>query len=169
MKASNREKGQVLYLLAIGIITLLGFTALAIDGARVYSERRHIQGITDTTSMTGALYIAQNIEYVTSDVLENAELAAYDRAESNGYDSGATKVTVTEDDYYYYVESYILTTVPATIAKIVYNHDFDVAAKSMARVRKVHIFALGHAFYSINNSACNSIYNRVYKKIIKKG
>jgi uncharacterized membrane protein len=43
------EKGQVLVLLTVGIITLLGFTALAIDGGRMYSERRTIHGVTDTS------------------------------------------------------------------------------------------------------------------------
>lgn len=156
--ANCKEKGQVLYLLAIGMITLLAFAGLAIDGGRVYSEKRLIQGVADTSAMTGALYIAQNIQSVNSTILEQAKAIAENRADSNGYDTSVTTVTITEDAAYYYIETLIQTTVEPTIGKIVYKDDFGVAARSIARVKKVFVFALGQALYSINPSACKALY-----------
>ena len=121
MKEVNRsERGQVLILLTVGIITLLGFTALAIDGGRLYGERRHIQGVADTSSLTGALYIAQYEGAITSSVLADAENSALFRASTNGYTSiGDTTVTVniTQSLSYYYVETIINTALDPIIAR----------------------------------------------------
>lgn len=53
------EKGQALILLVLGIVGLLGFAALAIDGGRIYTDRRTMQNASDTSSLTGAGSIAQ--------------------------------------------------------------------------------------------------------------
>src|SRR3972149_1841412 len=63
MKANKRfsENGQASVLLAIAFIVLLAFTALAIDGGMVYSNRRHAQNASDASSLAGgsaaALYL----------------------------------------------------------------------------------------------------------------
>jgi len=159
MKNANKnERGQVIILLTIGIITLLGFTALAIDGGRLYSERRFIQGVADTSSLTGALYIAQYDGTVTSSVLDKAVQSAYKRAALNGFDSTKTTVTVTQDGYYYYIKTVINTTMDPVIAQIVYNGPLNVGASTVAGVVRVPVFALGKALVAINNSACRSIY-----------
>lgn len=44
------EKGQALILITLGIIALIGFTALAIDGGRAFEERRHAQNAADTAA-----------------------------------------------------------------------------------------------------------------------
>ncbi len=155
---TRSERGQVLILLTVGVITLLGFTALAIDGGRVYSERRNIQGISDTSSMTGALYIAQEEGAITSAVLDQAIAAALNRAERNGYSTPEVAVSITQDGSYYYVETTIHTTVQPTIVRLVYDGPLSVAATSTARVEKVSVFAMGQALFSLNKSACESIY-----------
>ncbi len=48
------EKGQILVILTVGIVALLGFTALAVDGGMLYSDRRHDQNAADNASITGA-------------------------------------------------------------------------------------------------------------------
>lgn len=45
--AMRHERGQVLAIFAIGLVALLGFTALAIDIGRMVSERRHLQNAAD--------------------------------------------------------------------------------------------------------------------------
>ena len=159
MKYANKnERGQVIILLTVGIITLLGFTALAIDGGRLYSQRRFIQGVADTSSLTGALYIAQYDGTVTSSVLDKAIESALKRAELNGFDSTKTTVTISQDGYYYYVKTVINTTMDPVIAQIVYNGPLKVGATTVAGVLRVPVFALGKALVAINNTACQSIY-----------
>jgi hypothetical protein len=157
-KANKSERGQVIILLTIGIITLLGFTALAIDGGRLYSERRFIQGVADTSSLTGALYIAQYDGVITSSVLDKAIQSALKRAELSGFDSTKTTVTITQDGYYYYVKTVINSTLDPIIAQIVYNGPLNVGARTVAGVSRIPVFALGKALVAINNTACRSIY-----------
>ena len=49
------QKGQALILIALGIVGLVGITALAIDGGNIFAERRHAQNAADTAALAGAL------------------------------------------------------------------------------------------------------------------
>lgn len=58
----NKQPGQIIVLLAFVLIVLLGFTALAIDGALVYSDRRVAQNASDAAALAGAGMAAQYME-----------------------------------------------------------------------------------------------------------
>jgi hypothetical protein len=53
-KRYSSEKGQVLVILTVGIVALLAFAAIAIDGGMFYVDRRHDQNVADDSSMAGA-------------------------------------------------------------------------------------------------------------------
>lgn len=90
MKHRTQEKGQALVLITLAAIGLFAFAALAIDGSRVYSEKRHAQNAADTAALAGALAYQRG---------NDISLAATGRATSNGYDSGVSNdVTVTITD-----------------------------------------------------------------------
>jgi hypothetical protein len=55
VKQRNRESGQILIIIALGLVVLLGFTSLAIDGGMIYSDRRQAQNAADAASLAGAL------------------------------------------------------------------------------------------------------------------
>ena len=61
-KQLSQEKGQALVLLVLGFVVLLGFTALAVDGGMVYSNRRHAQNASDASSLGGAATAALYLE-----------------------------------------------------------------------------------------------------------
>jgi hypothetical protein len=89
---NQKESGQVIVLLVVGIISLLGFSALAIDGARLFSERRNLQGVSDTAAFTAAAYIGQfdplyiRNNFKVNDMVEpRAEQAALEIIRANGY------------------------------------------------------------------------------------
>lgn len=88
----NRKKtdprGQALVLIALAIVGLVGFTALAIDGGSVFSDRRHSQNTSDTASLAAALALTRNDA--------NWKDAGLQRAISNGYNpsDGVTNVDV---------------------------------------------------------------------------
>jgi len=46
-----KERGQIVILLAVVLIILLGFTALAIDGSMIYSDRRYAQNAADAAAL----------------------------------------------------------------------------------------------------------------------
>ncbi|GAB4465855.1 MAG: hypothetical protein Kow0070_28490 [Anaerolineales bacterium] len=78
MKGFNSQKGQALILIVFGIVALIGFTALAVDGGRVFSDRRHMQNTADTSAMAAAMkYIRSNNDKTA------AQSEALARAQSN--------------------------------------------------------------------------------------
>ena len=79
MKRKNpTQRGQALILIALAMVGLVGFTALAIDGSIIFSNHRHSQNASDTAAYAGAL------SYVR-DTAGNWKQAAADRAANNGY------------------------------------------------------------------------------------
>jgi Flp pilus assembly protein TadG len=156
-KVHDSELGQVLILLSVGIITLLGFTALAIDGGRLYEERRHIQGVADTSSLTGALYIAHQKGPITTSVLDAARNSALFRAQANGYGPSITTVTITKSGSYYNVKTVINSAIDPVIAQIVYRGQLKVGANAVARVYKSNGFADGQALYAMSRTQKNAL------------
>jgi len=86
MKKIKSQKGQALILVAFAMVGLIAFTALAIDGGRVYADRRHAQNTADTAALAAALAkIQNNANY------KNVGIA---RATSNGYTDGVNQAQV---------------------------------------------------------------------------
>ncbi len=101
----SSERGQAMVLLVLGVVVLLGFTALAIDGGMVYSDRRNAQMASDASSLAGgaaaALYMENhhviygnfscsstgviNAQNSTDPNNPGAKLAAINRAADNDY------------------------------------------------------------------------------------
>jgi hypothetical protein len=78
MKPKAQERGQALVIIALAVVGLFGFSALAIDGSRVFSDRRNAQNAADTAALSAAL---AKIRGTGTDYVD----AATDRASSNGY------------------------------------------------------------------------------------
>ena len=76
MRPKAQERGQALVIIALAAVGLFGFSALAIDGSRVFSDRRHAQNTADTAALSAALAKIRQEDYVQ---------AARDRAKDNGY------------------------------------------------------------------------------------
>ena len=55
----STERGQAIVLIVLGMVALLGFTALAVDGSMVYADRRHGQSSADAASMAGVTEAAK--------------------------------------------------------------------------------------------------------------
>jgi len=51
--SKKHERGQVLVLLVLGVVVLLGFTALAVDGSMIYADRRFFQSVADSSALAG--------------------------------------------------------------------------------------------------------------------
>jgi len=77
-ETKHTESGQVFVILVLALVGLLGFTALAIDGGMVYSERRRAQNASDAGALAAALAKTQS---------QNLHVAALNRTASNGYDA----------------------------------------------------------------------------------
>lgn len=75
-QAKRSESGQIFVILVLVLAGLIGFTALAVDGGMVYSERRRAQNAADSGALAAALAMTQS---------QNLHVAALNRTSSNGY------------------------------------------------------------------------------------
>jgi len=80
------ERGQAIVMIAIMLVVILGFTALAVDGGRLYSERRAAQNAADASVLSAALTKCTN---------GNITAAAQQIAAANGYNNDGVRNIVT--------------------------------------------------------------------------
>lgn len=187
IQSKKSESGQALVLIVLGIAVLLGFTALAIDGGRIYTDRRAMQNASDTSSLTGAgryaQYFTANEVYYSNwscsgswfnSATALAVLAAIDRASSNGYvidsdidDNNGVAVSCQEIDYggfsdkYIEVETHITAETPSSFARFVFPGALVQTVQSVARIRPQTSLAFGHAIVALNPAGCEGNQNGV--------
>lgn len=92
MKRSNgtAERGAAAIIVALSLLVLLGFTALAIDAGLGYSERRGTQNAADNAALAAAWEDCNPADAATPSPLQSARSTAAD----NGYDHADPNVTV---------------------------------------------------------------------------
>ena len=83
-KKNRSENGQILILLSLGIVALLGFTALAIDGGAIFFDRRSAQNAADAAALAGAYELAHD-PWNTATLATRIQTAAAGRAHDNRY------------------------------------------------------------------------------------
>lgn len=166
MNKKKTESGQVLILVAIGLISLLGFAGLAIDGGRVFSERRKIQNVADTSALAGALKIGRTNYNDIGVGLGLAEEAAYRRAEDNGYPmyspaTGLQQVVVTIQEEgggspFYLVKVEIISEIVPTFIQLVYNGNLTTKVEAVARVYPMMPLGYGYSMMALATDVCNA-------------
>jgi Flp pilus assembly protein TadG len=160
MKPRLQERGQALIMIALAAVGLFGFSALAIDGSRVFSDRRHAQNAADTAALAAALARVRAVGN-NLDASGNPNLAAIDavtiqagldRAASNGYTNDADSTvevhicnetglnppceglpggaTLSE-----YIQVKIISTIPTTFARIVGRTQVTSLLTAVARAK----------------------------------
>ena len=186
---NKSERGQALILITLGIIGLLGFAALAIDGGRVYIDRRSMQNASDTGSLSGGLVYTQyfhdnGIHYnsgwdcssIQASVETQAKDAAIDRALSNGYvvddtvdentaDFNGVRSTCVVEDYggfvdkYIDLETYVTDVTPSSFAQFVFGGPLQQTVLSISRVHPQTTAGFGGAIVALNDEGCQGMQN----------
>lgn len=172
------EHGQALVLLVLGMVALLGFTALAVDGGMLYSDRRYAQNSADSASLAGgsaaAMYFENHdVRYSTwncssagvSGGAAAARQAAISRAADNGFtidedDSdkhGVTTQCGTDNsafnywtDKYLDIKTRLTMDTRSAFAHFVFGGALRNSVVAVVRVRPRLPLALGHAIVSLN-------------------
>jgi hypothetical protein len=183
----NGEEGQVLVFLALALVVLLGFAALALDGGMLYSDRRHAQNAADASSLAGASAAAyymrtHNVNYnaficgtqgtIFTEV--TAESEAISRASTNDYvidadlsDHHGVDVLceITDmssfDDKHFDVITQITRDTETNFAHLVYDGPLRNEVESIVRVYPPAPLAYGKAIVALNNSGCSGNSNGV--------
>lgn len=136
------QKGQAIILLAFAIIGLVGFGALAIDGGRALSDKRHAQNAADTAALAAALDIIHGGD--STSVINSAR----ERALSNGYDDGSTLQDVIVNrppvsgpyaGNNEYVQVIIRSTIQTTFARVIGRPQVTNTVEAVARAQGVSI------------------------------
>ena len=177
------EKGQALIFIVIGFVIILGFLGLAIDGGRVYSDRRHAQNSADASSLAGGAAAALNMEnsrlfYADFDcanddgrlsaAIQAARNAAIARAASNGFsidtdvsDFHGVTVVCGVDTSKGFIDKYMDVTVDITTVTQAYFAQFfsteglQSQVLAVTRVRPRIPFAMGHAIVALGQQNCS--------------
>src|SRR4051812_6405677 len=127
IKATHKhEAGQVLPLLALALVALLGFAALALDGGNLYTEQRRAQAAADNAVMAAA-FAQMNGTSSPAALWQKA----IDNAGQNGYVNGPNTtvsfLTPPAHGAYAgnikYMEVVITQTVPTALAHLVYRQN----------------------------------------------
>ena len=132
--ARKFERGQALPLLALALIALAGFAALALDGGNLWTEQRRAQAAADNAVMAAAYQAMSGIGVTATTSAREAILApyAYANAAQNQYVNSDPHTTVVfhlppihgqytgNSDY---MEVVITQTVATSLAHLVYGQD----------------------------------------------
>ena len=172
-KARRSESGQVFVILILVLFGLIGFTALAIDGGMIYSERRRAQNAADTGALAAALAKTQS---------QNLHTAALNRTTSNGFDTtwgpcspagsdctlgtGSNwTVTVTNpprtgdlaglDEY---IQVSITTEVEPAFVHLFFKDGLQTTVNAVSRVWPEQNIKPGYALYGATKTDCKGIW-----------
>jgi hypothetical protein len=87
---------KIIPLLALCLVVIVSFLALAMDGGRLYSERRNVQAGADAAALAAAAEIHQNFgTYQGLDPMGTAKASALTTAKANGFNNDGTNSIVT--------------------------------------------------------------------------
>jgi len=162
MKAQRKlEHGQIMVLFVLAIIALFGVGALAIDGGRLYFQRRAAQSVSDDAAMTGALAILRG--YSSTDI----ETIVLNRTKDNGFDNDEEDVTV---EVYWppvspnpyagnpnYIQVFITSEIPPYLAHFVFQGSLQVTVEAIGHIRPTGSIVPGYTIYGTNPSACRTV------------
>lgn len=181
----RNESGQALPLLVLGLVALLGFTALAVDGSMLYSDRRFAQNASDAASLAGAAEAALALEnaHVTysdwscsNSAVVNAASIARQAAVSRANDNGVTIDQNISDqngvvtqcgvdtsngwaDKYLDVRTLATIETKASFSQFVFQDTLKNTVEAIARVRPRQNLAYGYAIVALNPDNCQGQQN----------
>ncbi len=180
------ESGQVIVVLVFAVVGLIGFTALAIDGGMLFSDRRHAQSASDAASLAGGGFATIALENYgfekavfncslwdlnpnvtdSNSLVNKARTVALNRAYDNGYNSDQVTVTAyCEDNGPLFEEKYleftthIIKQTKTSLIHFVYGGPAENQVESTVRVRPRSPAGLGNAIVSLNTKDCEGNQN----------
>jgi hypothetical protein len=174
MDKRMNQRGQIIIIIALSLVVIMGFTALAIDGSMIYSEKRSDQAAADSAALAGAGAAAQYLKTANMSgfacgggVAAGAASAAITTAITNAAKDGITLtandlsvsgVTTTCDNYngrkYIDVHIVITTEVKPRFIGVIRSAPIKTAAEAIARVYINTTFASGNLIYT-TGTACS--------------
>jgi hypothetical protein len=188
MHTKNSESGQAIVLIVLAMIALLGFTALAVDGSMVLSDRRWAQNVSDTSALAGGGTAAQNLEnqgYIyrvgqpwggasgcpnpVDAAIAQGLPAAVARATENDYnlpvgiteEFGGIEAECVWDGPLPYIDftAVVKKTTDAAFSQVVFSGLLENTTTAVARIRPSLAFGWGRSIVALNDADCQGNQN----------
>jgi len=139
-QAKKLEKGQVAIVFVLGIVALMGFVALAVDGGMIFMGRRRAQTVADAAAMAASQQLANG------GTAEEAENAAKNIIISNGFADQSTidamvtiaiqdGLTTPEGDDYELVEVTVNAPIETAFVQFVLGDTAQNTVKAVGRIQ----------------------------------
>jgi len=155
------QRGQAILLLALALVGLLGFAAVALDGGNIYTEQRRAQSAADNAVLAAAY------KYMTG-VTSTSTLSAtaLSNALSNAYDNDGigNKVTFHRPPVYgayagnsSYMQVVITEVVPTALAHLVYQGPFQLTVSAVGYAKFGGPPVDGNAIVAMDPDGCGIV------------
>ena len=141
----TRRPGKVVVVVAVSLVTLMGFVALSLDGGLLLDQRRKSQSTCDAAALAAAGKLFYNFNYDRGyDPTGSAKQAALDSAGVNGFQNGVNS-TVTVNippqsgkfkNVAGHVEVLISYDQPRFFSQVLGSGSVAIGSRAMARGRK---------------------------------
>ncbi len=154
----NSEFGQTMVLVALGMLVILGFSSLAIDGGRIYLDRRRAQNAADQAAMAGALAKVQGVNLTVAGLNQAANNEFNNDGVTNVvtiYNPPISGVNVGDIDY---VQVIITMTSETSLVQFVYDGETKITVEAVARAKNYNslFFSLLTDNAIVTTGNCNS-------------
>lgn len=151
----HARPGQALVLLAVLMVALLGFSALAVDVAYAYAGRRLLQNAVDAAALAGARALYDGASPVQADA---AARAAFSSNLAANHDPGEGLEVTRLDVYVHPAERVVRVSATAAIEPFflgaVYNGPWNTSAQAAARVGRQ---PTDYAFLALEQNNSNTV------------
>lgn len=173
MKRRRSESGQSYIILAIMMIGMLGFSALAIDGGNLYHEHRRAQNAADSAAMAAALAKIKGqplgtvalTSTTSNDFTTTAQAcnpAGLDCILGVGTDLTIEVTNPPRVGQYAgnpeYIRVYLEHGVNTSFAHLVFSGGLRDAAEAVSRVRPAQNFSPGYAIFATTEHDCKGVW-----------
>jgi len=173
MKRRRSESGQSYIILAIMMVGMLGFSALAIDGGNLYHEHRRAQNAADAAAMAAALAKIKGqplgtvalTSTTSNDFATTAQAcnpAGLDCILGVGPDLTIEVTNPPREGQYAgnpeYIRVYIEHKVNTSFAHLVFSGGLSDAAEAVSRVWPTQNFTPGYAIFATTEHDCKGVW-----------
>src|SRR5262245_54500648 len=157
----RQERGQAILLMALALVGMLGFAAVALDGGNIYTEQRRAQSAADNAVIAAAY---QYMSGITS--TSTMSSAALSNALSNDYDNDSTgnwvtfhrpPVTGVYAGNNAYMQVVITERVPTALAHLVYQGPFQLTVNAVAYAKRGGPPVDGNAVVALAKTGCSIV------------
>jgi hypothetical protein len=159
-KNIQSEFGQSIYIIALGMVALLGFTALSVDGGRIYLDRRRAQNAADQAVMASALAKVEGYDWLQIGLDRAADNEFNNDGITNFVSIYSPPISGLYSGDEKYVQTFITAESETSLIQFFYGGETKVTVEAVARIQLYNAALTSilnnHALVTVGNCASSS-------------